>query len=180
MQVALAAAGIPHRVLGSLGLYERAEVRDALAHLALLANPRRRAGVPARRPVAAPRRRRRRPPARVVAAAREHHGGDLITASAHAHTLTGVRSQAARDALAAFGAGLEAVRAQWRAGRSLGHVVVATVTLDGGLVAHHQQRRDRSPRAERAPRRRARARGPALAVPRRRRRSPTSTAPAPR
>ena len=39
VQVALAAAGIPHRVLGSLGLYERAEVRDALAHLALLANP---------------------------------------------------------------------------------------------------------------------------------------------
>src|SRR4051812_38913743 len=39
IQVALAAAGIPHRVLGSLGLYERAEVRDALAHLALLVNP---------------------------------------------------------------------------------------------------------------------------------------------
>ena len=36
---ALAAAGIPHRVLGSLGLYERSEVRDALAYLALLANP---------------------------------------------------------------------------------------------------------------------------------------------
>ena len=179
MQVALAAAGIPHRVLGSLGLYERAEVRDALAHLALLANPRDAQAFRARRPGAAPRRRRRHA-ARVVAAAREHHGGDLITASADAHTLSGVRSQAARDALAAFGAGLEAVRAQWRAGRSLGHVVVATVTLDGGLVAHHQ----RAPRplaaAGRAPRRRARARGPALALPRRRRRSPTSTAPAPR
>src|SRR3954468_14560084 len=36
---ALAAAGIPHRVLGSLGLYERSEVRDALAYLTLLANP---------------------------------------------------------------------------------------------------------------------------------------------
>src|SRR4051794_19186993 len=33
VQAALAAAGIPHRVLGSLGLYERAEVRDALAYL---------------------------------------------------------------------------------------------------------------------------------------------------
>ena len=30
---------IPHRVLGSLGLYERSEVRDALAYLTLLANP---------------------------------------------------------------------------------------------------------------------------------------------
>ncbi|MGH2948248.1 MAG: ATP-dependent helicase, partial [Solirubrobacteraceae bacterium] len=39
VQAALAQAGIPHRVLGSLGLYERSEVRDALAYLALLANP---------------------------------------------------------------------------------------------------------------------------------------------
>ena len=39
VQHALAQAGVPHRVLGSLGLYERSEVRDALAHLALLANP---------------------------------------------------------------------------------------------------------------------------------------------
>jgi DNA helicase-2/ATP-dependent DNA helicase PcrA len=31
LQRALAHAGIPHRVLGSLGLYERTEVRDALA-----------------------------------------------------------------------------------------------------------------------------------------------------
>ena len=46
--------GIPHRVLGSLGLYERAEVRDALAYLALLANP---ADAQAfRRAVQAPRR----------------------------------------------------------------------------------------------------------------------------
>ena len=39
LQRALAHAGIPHRVLGSLGLYERTEVRDALAYLTLLANP---------------------------------------------------------------------------------------------------------------------------------------------
>ena len=54
IQAALAAAGIPHRVLGSLGLYERAEVRDALAYLTLLANP---ADAQAfRRAVQAPRR----------------------------------------------------------------------------------------------------------------------------
>jgi superfamily I DNA/RNA helicase len=40
LQAELARAGIAHRVLGSLGLYERAEVRDALAYLTLLANPR--------------------------------------------------------------------------------------------------------------------------------------------
>ena len=39
VQAALARAGIPHRVLGSLGLYERSEVRDALAYLTLIANP---------------------------------------------------------------------------------------------------------------------------------------------
>src|SRR4051812_20050074 len=51
---ALAADGIPHRVLGSLGLYERAEVRDAIAYLTLLANP---ADAQAfRRAVQAPRR----------------------------------------------------------------------------------------------------------------------------
>jgi DNA helicase-2/ATP-dependent DNA helicase PcrA len=40
LQHALAHRGIPHRVLGSLGLYERIEVRDALAYLTLLQNPR--------------------------------------------------------------------------------------------------------------------------------------------
>ena len=58
LQAALARAGIPHRVLGSLGLYERSEVRDALAYLALLANP---ADAQAfRRAVGSPKTRRRR------------------------------------------------------------------------------------------------------------------------
>ena len=39
IQLSLARAGIPHRVLGSLGLYERSEVKDALAYLTLLVNP---------------------------------------------------------------------------------------------------------------------------------------------
>ena len=59
LQRALAHAGIPHRVLGSLGLYERTEVRDALAYLTLIQNPRRRAGVPPRDRLAAARDRRR-------------------------------------------------------------------------------------------------------------------------
>ena len=146
IQVALAAAGIPHRVLGSLGLYERTEVRDALAHLTLLANP---ADAQAfRRAVQSPRRGIG--PAtinRVVAAARADHAGDLIAASAAAHTLAGIRP-AVRDRLAAFGAELERIRAEAAAGRSLGHIVIATVTLDGGLVRHHEHRRDRSPRPD--------------------------------
>jgi DNA helicase-2/ATP-dependent DNA helicase PcrA len=39
VRAALARAGIAHRVLGSLGLFERSEVKDALAYLTLLANP---------------------------------------------------------------------------------------------------------------------------------------------
>jgi DNA helicase-2/ATP-dependent DNA helicase PcrA len=146
IQAALAAAGIPHRVLGSLGLYERAEVRDALAHLALLANP---ADAQAfRRAVQSPRRGVGTATiAHVITGARERFAGDLISASARARELPNLRAQI-RERLAAFGAGLESVRGQYRAGRSLGHVVVATVTLDGGLVAHHQARRDQSPRAD--------------------------------
>ena len=84
IQAALAAAGIAHRVLGSLGLYERAEVRDALAYLALLANPRDAHAF--RRAVQAPRRGVGTATiGRLVAAARERFDGDLISASAAAH-----------------------------------------------------------------------------------------------
>ncbi|MEA2313051.1 MAG: ATP-dependent helicase UvrD/PcrA [Solirubrobacteraceae bacterium] len=139
----LAAAGIPHRVLGSLGLYERAEVRDALAYLGLLANP---ADAQAfLRAVAAPRRGIGHAGAeRVIAHAREHHRGDLIAASADADEITGLRGAAARAALTGFGAGLETVRAEHAAGRSLGTLVTATVTLPGGLVAAAQRRRERA------------------------------------
>jgi len=131
IQVALAAAGIAHRVLGSLGLYERAEVRDALAYLTLLANP---ADAQAfRRAVQAPRRGiGSATAARVVAFAREHHGGDLIAASADAGQLDGVRSAAARARLGRFGAELEHVRADLAAGRSLGHVAVAAMLIADG------------------------------------------------
>ena len=148
LQYALAQHGIPHRVLGSLGLYERSEVRDALAYLTLLQNP-----VDAqafRRAISSPRRGIG--PAtvgRLVAWAREHHGGDLITASAAAVALEGVTNQAARERLAEFGAALAQVRGELEAGRSLGHVVIATVTLPGGLVRRHEHLRDRSPNPER-------------------------------
>jgi DNA helicase-2/ATP-dependent DNA helicase PcrA len=147
VQHTLAHAGIPHRVLGSLGLYERSEVKDALAYLALLANP---ADAQAfRRAVQFPRRGVGTATAsRLVALAREHHSGDLIAAAAHPDQLSGVRSEAARARLARFGAGLHRVRLELDAGRSLGHVVVAAMMLDGGLVRHHQQLRDSSPKPE--------------------------------
>ena len=147
VQAGLARAGIPHRVLGSLGLYERSEVRDALAYLALLANP---ADAQAfKRAVGSPRRGVGATTAnRVIQAARETHQGDLITASAHANAIESIRPPAMRDRLRRFGEGLQQVRRELRDGRSLGHVVVAAVMLDGGLVAHHQHRRDSSPKPD--------------------------------
>jgi DNA helicase II / ATP-dependent DNA helicase PcrA len=109
LQRALAHAGIPHRVLGSLGLYERTEVRDALAYLTLIQNPldaqayRRAIGSPRRGIGAAT-------VTKLVAWAREQHHGDLIAASARADELDGVRSGGARMRLVEFGVGLQGVR----------------------------------------------------------------------
>ena len=144
LQRALAHAGIPHRVLGSLGLYERTEVRDALAYLTLIQNP-----VDAqafRRAIGSPRRGiGAATVTKVVAWAREHHGGDLIAASARADEHDGIRSQAARVRMVEFGAALEQIRGELAAGRSIGHVAIATVTLPGGLVRHYQHQRDHTP-----------------------------------
>src|SRR5207248_9251593 len=46
--------------------------------------------------------------------------------------------------LGEFGAGLEHVRCELEAGRSLGHIVIATVTLAGGLVRHYEHVREHS------------------------------------
>jgi DNA helicase-2/ATP-dependent DNA helicase PcrA len=147
VQSALARAGTPHRVLGSLGLYERSEVRDALAYLTLLANP---ADAQAfRRAVQSPRRGVGTATAnRIIALAREQHDDDLIAASTRAHELDGIRQRAVRDRLTTFGYALDRVRSELELGRSIGHVVVAVAMLDGGLVAHYQYRRDHSPKAE--------------------------------
>ncbi|MGN6171306.1 MAG: ATP-dependent helicase [Solirubrobacteraceae bacterium] len=148
LQHALAHQGIPHRVLGSLGLYERSEVRDALAYLTLLSNPRDAQAFA--RAIGSPRRGLG--PAsvsRVVAWARDRHGGDLIAASAHACDLDRLPSEAVRQRLGEFGSGLQHVRCELEAERSLGHVVIATVTLAGGLVRQYEHVPERSPSAAR-------------------------------
>jgi DNA helicase II / ATP-dependent DNA helicase PcrA len=143
VQRALAQAGVAHRVLGSLGLYERSEIKDALAYLTLVANP-----VDAqafRRAVSSPRRGVGDHTAdQILAAARDRHDGDLIAAAADAQNIVGVRSLATREQVTRFGRGLQHVRGELTAGRSIGHVAIATVTIAGGPVVHQQQRRDHS------------------------------------
>ena len=79
-------------MLGSLGLYERIEVRDALAYLTLLQNPLDAQAF--RRAIGSPRRGiGTATVTKLVAWAREQHGGDLIAASASAGELDGVRAQ---------------------------------------------------------------------------------------
>ena len=65
-----------------------------------------------------------------------------MSSTASAPKVPGVR-------LAEFGAALEQIRGELAAGRSLGHVVIATVTVPGGLVRHYQHVRDHTPDADR-------------------------------
>jgi DNA helicase II / ATP-dependent DNA helicase PcrA len=84
----------------------------------------------------------------VIAHARTTVDGDLITASARAHELEAIRAGPARERLARFGTELERIRGELFSGRSLGHLVVATALLDGGLVRFFERRRDGSPKPE--------------------------------
>ena len=147
VQTALARAGIPHRVLGTLGLYERSEVRDALAYLTLLANPadaqafRRAVGSPSRGVGTATANR-------VVALARDTHHGDLIAASAHANAIESIRSPAVASGSSGSATDSTAPAASCATAARSGTSSIAAVMLDGGLVAHHQHRRDNSPKPE--------------------------------
>ena len=166
LQAALARAGIPHRVLGSLGLYERSEVRDALAYLALLANP---ADAQAfRRAVGSPRRgvgtatANRVDPGRPRNPPRRPDHGQRARERDREHP-TARRARAAH-----------AVRRRTRPRPSR----AARRTLDRARRRHRGDARRRTRRAPPAPARqlaetrgapgrRTGARGPALPVPRR-------------
>ena len=138
LQRALAHAGIPHRVLGSLGLYERTEVRDALAYLTLIENPldaqalRRAIRLPAPRD-----RRRDRHQARRMGPRAPQRRPDRRQRPRRASSTASARRPPGTR-LAEFGAALS------RSVRDLAGGPLArprrrrAVTLDGGLVAHHQ------------------------------------------
>ena len=96
-------------MLGALGLYERSEVRDALAYLTLLVNPRDARALA--RAVSTPRRGiGERTQSQIVACARDRHAGDLISACGDEHTAGQIRSLQAREKLRRFAAGLQAAR----------------------------------------------------------------------
>ena len=80
----------------------------------------------------------------MVTRTREELNGDLLLACTRAEDLGGIRSAEARQRLEAFGEGMSAERREIGLGRSLGHVVLSAVMLDGGLVQHFERRRDTS------------------------------------
>lgn len=135
LQRALAQARIPYRVLGSLGMLERTEVKDALAYVRLLANPQ--DALAFDRAIARPARgigevgRRR-----VVEHARAQRI-DLIDACGQASTVADLNVRQ-REALQRFAEGMTAARAALAGGRSLTHVVQQVLAMDGGLVPHYE------------------------------------------
>lgn len=151
LQNALTSAGIAHRVIGARSLWERVEVRDALAYVALVANPH--DSVAFRRAVGAPTDRTqfakagRRAPSRGVGPVTQHcvveHARrasiDLIAACAtvaqwSARGGTSSTSPVARAALAVFGDQLAAVRRDLLDGASVAKSVIGALTILGGPV----------------------------------------------
>jgi DNA helicase-2/ATP-dependent DNA helicase PcrA len=106
LSATLTAAGLAHRVLGDRALLERAEIRDALAHLQLLANPRDRQALvraAATLPGVGPRAVER-----VLNHADRGTGGDLLRAARQADAIDGLTT-AARATLPAWATAMRSV-----------------------------------------------------------------------
>jgi DNA helicase II / ATP-dependent DNA helicase PcrA len=148
LQQALTAAGIAHRVIGARSLWERVEVKDALAHVALVANPSDTAAF--RRAVAAPTDREQfrkaaiTPPSRGSGPATqraiiEHARAkqiDLLEACTRAETLA-IRGPA-KTALARLGKELSCVRTELEGEGAVAKAVVGAISVSDGPVAAYQ------------------------------------------
>lgn len=148
LQQALTAAGIAHRVIGARSLWERVEIKDALAHVALVANPSDTAAF--RRAVAGPSDREQfrkaavTPPSRgsgpatqraIIEHAREAHI-DLLDACVRADTLA-IRAPA-KEALVRFGEELSSVRAVLETEGMIAKAVIRAISVSDGPVAAYQ------------------------------------------
>ena len=149
LQQALTAAGIAHRVIGGHSLWERVELQDALAYVALISNPYdevafgRAVGAPTDREqfsaanVKAPTRGVGNVTKRQVARYAQAAGLDLLRACRAAETLD-IR-KAARAPLRIFGDALWEIRQQLVAGRSVEQLVTGALMLEGGPVKVYEQ-----------------------------------------
>ena len=150
LQRALTSAGIAHRVIGAHSLWERVEVLDALAYVALLCNPHDAGAF--RRAIGAPTDRKfhkanRRAPLRgvgvvtqraVIRYARDAQF-DLIEACAAADRRSAgpypyAASPTARESLTLFGEQLAEVRREHVLGVPIAKSVIGALTIAGGPV----------------------------------------------
>lgn len=137
LQRALARARIPYRVLGSLGLFERAAVKTALAYVRLLVNPNDQLAF----------ERAVNQPARGVGEKTRHRVArharaeqiDLIAACRDASSIPGLKARP-REALVQFGIAIDGAAQALRDNRSLTHAVISVLLMDGGLVEFYKSR----------------------------------------
>jgi DNA helicase-2/ATP-dependent DNA helicase PcrA len=133
LQRALAGASIPYRVLGDLGFFERKEVRDALAYLELLVNPRDARAL--RRALRNPRRGIGEESVAAIIEFARARGLDLIQGAREAATAGVLRRHTAREALQRFADAMLRVRFDFEAGvTTLAQAVQAALMIPDGLV----------------------------------------------
>ena len=138
VQRALAQANIKHRVIASLGLYERSEIKDALAYLWLLVNPD--DPVALRRALAIPKRGAGPATIDSIVAYARANKLDLLTACTQVEHVARIKASV-RAKIDLFGSGMLDVKREHAEGRSLGHVAAAGLMLEGGLVQHYTHQR---------------------------------------
>ena len=104
---ALRSKGTPYRLIGAVRFYDRREIRDLMAYLKLVANPRDDEAF--RRAIAVPKRGLGDATIELLAQRARAAGVSLLAAAERAELLDGIRP-AARAALSAFGALLATLR----------------------------------------------------------------------
>jgi DNA helicase II / ATP-dependent DNA helicase PcrA len=132
---ALERSGIPHHVLGSLGLFERGEVKTALAYLQLIQNPL--DAIALRRAIQHPRREVGEKSCQaIVAHARREHI-DLLEACARQAQIPGLRKRG-RANLERFAKQMLAIRDAHEHGAPVSHTVNSVLAMGGGLERYFQ------------------------------------------
>jgi DNA helicase-2/ATP-dependent DNA helicase PcrA len=128
--------GIPYRIVGSSRFYDREEVKDALAYMALLCNPR--DEVAFKRVVNKPSRGVGETSVDILLGEAEASGEDLLSAAGRAsETLKGKARQGTRDFLAMLSDLKDALAAPNADGESLASLIERLVR-SSGLVDYHR------------------------------------------
>ncbi len=142
---ALERAGIAHHVLGSLGLFERGEVKTALAYLQLIQNPL--DGIALRRAIQHPRREVGEKSCQAIIAHARHEHIDLLEACARQAQIPGLRKRG-RTNLERFATQMLAIREAHDQGAPVSQTVNSVLRIGGGLERYYQWVREHPQKPE--------------------------------